>query len=215
MSLSHTARTGAATSNPAFGLTTLGPSDPISDATAAAGVAELAFHTISPAEYTAAFDAHLLGDCHLARNLGVDGATVIPRKELCNVLHDLLGRVPSQQELTTWLTYTDYDRGAFMTYPEYQRAVEDLVLFCAEPQAPRQYKSYTKIMADRFKHTRRGYEPQRTLRAPMTDSQRVGWHTLKTHVRSPTDVHVPNKSTDVTINEGWSPVMYYGFFNVF
>lgn len=97
---------------------------------------------------------------------------------------------------------------------EFTRAVASLRAFCAAPQAPQQYRSHNKAMEDRFRHRRVKYEPQASLREPLTTTQQVGWHTRKTHTRAPNDVYVPNHSTDVTIREGWSPVMYYGPLNV-
>lgn len=99
-----------------FGLTTLGPPSPLVDASAAASVREFSFHDIPTEVFDEVFKRHLIGDTTMAKVLRVDGSTNILRKDLAIMVSEVLGRVPTKAELTTWFSYTDFDRGATMTF---------------------------------------------------------------------------------------------------
>ena len=67
-----------------FGITTLGPREPVADQIAINQERE--FHQISDEQYWAAFDRYLLGDSPTARTLEIDGSENILRASLGDML---------------------------------------------------------------------------------------------------------------------------------
>lgn len=99
-----------------FGVTGLGVAEPLLDATAVATVKEFSFHEIPFDVFEAAFQKFVMGDSALAKTLKMDGHSNILRKDLAHVLQTVLGgRVPTKQELQTWFSFLDFDRGAVMS----------------------------------------------------------------------------------------------------
>lgn len=192
-----------------FGLTTLGSTDPIRDATKTDK--EYLFHTIPQERYEEVFNKHLIGDSDIAIALEVDGSIHIPRAKLGDLLKDLLGRQPRKFELDCWFTHLDFDRSAVMGIEEYFKGVDKVVAFSASTATPVQYASFDTQRTDWVRHARVGYEQQQTLARPLTTAQEVGWHAPKPEPPGATARRTLG-STDVTQREGNTAASYYGHF---
>ena len=83
--------------------------------------------------------------------------------------------------------------------------------FSAGTSTPVTQSSYDTQRVQWIHHTRVDYEPQQTLRGPMTTAQEVGWHAPK---MAPPETQVRRTlgSTDVTQREGRDAASYYGHF---
>lgn len=192
-----------------FGLTTLGHSDPIKDANIISD--GYMFHELEEEEYTYAFGRFLLGaTSQVAATLEVDGNSTVLRASLGDMLKVVLNRQPRKFELDAWFTQLDFDRSATLGVEEYMKAVRQLRELSAAPQQPREYTSFDHRRCDWQRHVRVGYEPQNTLRTPLTTQQEVGWHAPK---QAPPRTSFATNHTDVTIKEGRDAKHYYGHFN--
>mmetsp|Transcript_21432 Transcript_21432/g.36580 ORF Transcript_21432/g.36580 Transcript_21432/m.36580 type:complete len:197 (-) Transcript_21432:733-1323(-) len=189
-----------------FGLTTLGPANPIKALTATNQV--YSFHEINLERYSECFDKYLLGNSPTASLLEVDGANSILRASLGDMLRELLARQPKKFELDAWFTHCDFDRSAVMARGEFEKAVDGVIQFSATPLAPKAYTSFDTMRKDRLRHTRVELNGQQTCQQPMTAGHEIGWHALKPAPPMNTDHAV--KFTDVTLTEGRTLASYYG-----
>lgn len=190
-----------------FGITTMGPSDPVRELTAPSQAYH--FHEYSDEDYQRAFDKYLLGDSMIATTLELDGSCHVLRASLGDMLRELLGRPPRKYELDAWFTALDFDRSAVLDRDEFMNGTSGLREFSADPQAPVRYGSYVLFHQNWIKHVRVDYAQQRTLKGPMTTQQEIGWHSLK---QAPKTKSFPVGSTDVTRGEGRNMASYYGHF---
>lgn len=116
-----------------FGMTTLGPSDPVREQTAPSQT--YTFHELDEDTYIAVFDKYLLGnDSKIARTLELDGNSHVLRAALGDMLRELLGRPPRKHELDAWFTALDFDRSAILGREEFMKGVEELKVFSGDPQ---------------------------------------------------------------------------------
>lgn len=180
-----------------FGLTTLGPEDPIKDQAAHSQL--YTFHEIDPEIYEEAFSKYLLGpDAQLTKILEIDGATSVLRASLGDMLRIILGRAPRKFELDAWFTHLDFDRSAILGIEEYRwrnlscalnetlyvitaplpcarrACVANLIEFSSNPQHAKEYTSFTLYNETWRRHGRPEYELQRTNKGPMTNNQELG-----------------------------------------
>mmetsp|Transcript_36861 Transcript_36861/g.81988 ORF Transcript_36861/g.81988 Transcript_36861/m.81988 type:complete len:198 (-) Transcript_36861:800-1393(-) len=191
-----------------FGLTTLGPSEPIYEQTAPSQL--YVYHQIPEEHYVETFDKYLIGSTsQIAITLEVDGDASVLRASLGDMLRELLGRQPRKHELEAWFTYMDFDRSSVLSRDEFLSCVKNLVEFSANPEMPKQYNSKDLQRAHWLRGVRVDYEPQRTLKAPLTTQQDIGWHTKKP--TPATESHALNQ-TDVSLKEGRNLASYYGHF---
>ncbi|GFR50921.1 hypothetical protein Agub_g13240 [Astrephomene gubernaculifera] len=192
-----------------FGLTSLGPQDPIREAKKTNH--EYVFHNFPLDHYVEVFNKYLIGDSDISVTLEVNGDSHIVRAKLGDMLKDVLGRQPRKHEVDSWFTYLDFDRSGVMGLDEYIKGVERLQEFSAGAPTNATYTSYDTQRVEWIHHTRVGYEPQQTLRGPMLTSQEVGWHAPKL---TPPEAQVRRTlgSTDVTQCEGRDAASYYGHF---
>ncbi|GIL56133.1 hypothetical protein Vafri_11567 [Volvox africanus] len=192
-----------------FGLTSLGPQEPIREANKTSH--EFIFHTLPIDQYINSFNKYVIGESDVSVVMEVNGDTHILRAKLGDILKDILGRQPRKIELDCWFTHLDFDRSGVMGIDEYLKGVERLVAFSTGTSTPATFTSYDTQRVEWIHHTRVGYEPQQTLKAPLTTSQEVGWHAPKpTPPESVT--RKPLSSTDVTQREGRDAASYYGHF---
>ncbi|GLC44817.1 hypothetical protein PLESTB_001210700 [Pleodorina starrii] len=192
-----------------FGLTSYGPQEPLRDVNKVSH--DYIFHTIAIDQYVEAFNKYLIGDSDVAVVMEVSGDTHILRAKLGDILKDVLGRQPRKIELDCWFTHLDFDRSGVMGLDEYLKGLERLMAFSAGTVVPATFTSYDTQRVEWIHHTRVGYEPQQTLRAPLTTAQEVGWHAPKP---TPPEAQVRRSlnSTDVTQREGRDAASYYGHF---
>ncbi|PNH04548.1 hypothetical protein TSOC_009283 [Tetrabaena socialis] len=191
-----------------FGLTSLGPQEPIQDVNKSGH--DYIFHTLPIDSFVEKFNAYLIGESDISVALEVDGDYHIPRAKLGDILKDLLGRQPRKFELDAWFTHLDFDRSAVMSLEEYMKGVDRLLEFSAGSPATSTFNSYDTQRTSWVHHTRAANETQQTLRAPMTTAQEVGWHALK-----PTPPEANKRKAQGTTDikrEGHSAQSYYGHF---
>ncbi|KAG2492433.1 hypothetical protein HYH03_009376 [Edaphochlamys debaryana] len=98
-----------------------------------------------------------------------------------------------------------------MSLSEYLKGVEKLQAFSAGSDAPSTFTSYDTQRTAWVRHERVDYEATKTLRAPMTTSQEVGWHANKVAPPEASQRRTLG-STDVTRKEGNTAASYYGHF---
>mmetsp|Transcript_28653 Transcript_28653/g.77275 ORF Transcript_28653/g.77275 Transcript_28653/m.77275 type:complete len:196 (+) Transcript_28653:149-736(+) len=190
-----------------FGLTTLGPSNPIREN--AKDVQTYPFHELSMEVYMSVFNKYLLGDSQIARTLDVDGENYILRAALGDMLRELLGRQPRKYELEAWFTFHDFDRDPIMSREQFAEGIDMLQNFSSNPKPPKQYTSYDQLRKDWLRHTRVEYNLQETCSRPSTLAQEIGWHTIKP---APRHQSFHSNHTDVTRTEGTTAKTYYGHF---
>ncbi|GAX72897.1 hypothetical protein CEUSTIGMA_g352.t1 [Chlamydomonas eustigma] len=193
-----------------FGLTTLGPVDPVQDFSAPHQI--YPFHEIPEEAYEEAFNKYLLGsNSQIATILEVDGDSSVLRASLGDMLRTLLGgRQPRKHELDAWFTALDFDRSAILGINEYRSCTQNLVEFSGNPKLAKEYTSFVHFNESWRRHNRVEYNLQQTNRAPMTTNQDIGWHSLKP---GPTDrIFKGLSQTDVTKQEGRNAADYYGHF---
>eukprot|EP00803_Ostreobium_quekettii_P006497 evm.model.scf_965EXC.6 EVM.evm.TU.scf_965EXC.6 scf_965EXC:11202-13444(+) len=154
-----------------FGLTSLGGGgvNPFHDGSAFNKF--YSFHDTPDDLYLETFKEHALGDCLLANQLQVDGSQTILRSHLGHVLKRALGRHPSKMELDTWLTFLDFETRSTMGLDEFKVGLRALKDFSAQPDSPAKYRSFDTQRLDWVKHRRVEYDPQKTLKGPITTSQ--------------------------------------------
>ncbi|KXZ43708.1 hypothetical protein GPECTOR_82g242 [Gonium pectorale] len=192
-----------------FGLTSLGPQDTIKDA--AKTSQEYIFHTIPVDDYVDQFNKYLIGESDISVALEVDGSTHIVRAKLGDILKDVLGRQPRKFELDAWFTHLDFDRSGVMGLDEYLKGLDRLIAFSAGTVSPATFTSFDTQRVTHIHHTRVDYEPQSTLRGPLTTAQEVGWHATKPAPPEAATRHTLG-STDVSRGEGRDAASYYGHF---
>ncbi|EFJ40347.1 hypothetical protein VOLCADRAFT_119994, partial [Volvox carteri f. nagariensis] len=132
---------------------------------------EYIFHTLPIDQYVDAFNKYLIGDSDISVVMEVNGDTHILRAKLGDILKDILGRQPRKYELDCWFTHLDFDRAGVLGIEEYLKGVQRLMAFSEGTSVPTTFTSYDTQRVEWIHHSRVGYEPQQTLRAPLTTSQ--------------------------------------------
>jgi hypothetical protein len=195
----------------AFGTTAAGMVNHFTEATAISK--EYCFHEMPQSHYMNVFTNHTLGNVKLAEELQVNGSETILRGNLGAMLHDILGREPRKHELEAWFTFCDFDRCCTMDINEYERSIQQLVNFSAQPADAKTYTSWG--LKETHRHQARLVEncPQSSLARPLTASQEVGWHAVKPGAAMREEVHCLNH-TDVTKREGRTAATYFGHYTM-
>ena len=149
---------------------------------------------------------------NLAAEIRVDGAALMMRAELPELMTRVLGEVPRREELDAFLTFFDITGSGTIDVEEFREGVRRMRARADHPGKAAAYTSYQRLRADKMRNRRPEEDPQNVYAKPLTASQELGWHArqAKTSDIGVQRVFKPLAQTDVTLREGRSLDSYFG-----
>jgi|LauGreDrversion4_2_1035121.scaffolds.fasta_scaffold1014313_1 hypothetical protein len=145
-----------------FGITALGPPSSFQ----AGLVSALGINVFSVEEFEATF-----------RRMDKDGSGAITADEVEDLLHDTYGFPPLEEEVAMFMDNFDLNQDGKVTWEEFRSTLERIRAETNKKSAnAKEYTSYEKMRADRFKHIRMGKDIQDKYKVPMTTSQAHGFY---------------------------------------
>jgi hypothetical protein len=145
-----------------FGITALGPPSSFQ----AGLVSALGINVFSVEEFEATF-----------RRLDKDGSGAITADEVEDLLHDTYGFPPLEEEVAMFMDNFDLNKDGKVTWEEFKNTLERIRAETNKKSSnAKEYTSYEKMRADRFKHIRMGKDIPDKYKVPMTSSQAHGFY---------------------------------------
>ena len=94
-----------------------------------------------------------------------------------NLLYHVYGFPPLEQEVKLFVEAFDLNADGKISFEEFKAVLCKLRERCkSESSKATEYKSYNKLMEDRFKHKRIQHELPDKFKAPVTFNQSIGFH---------------------------------------
>mmetsp|Transcript_81618 Transcript_81618/g.239633 ORF Transcript_81618/g.239633 Transcript_81618/m.239633 type:complete len:178 (-) Transcript_81618:89-622(-) len=124
------------------------------------------------------------------------GAGVVEKKRIFDLLKAAYGFEPMPEEMTLFVTELSLDdeEGGQLAWGELEVAMDGIRENLASvAKNATEYTSFDDFITDRTKHRRLGKDPMDKFKAPMTESQSIGWHEEEVF-----NERFPKKSCDET-----------------
>ena len=106
-----------------------------------------------------------------------DGSNAITADEVEDLLHETYGFPPLEEEVSMFMAAFDTNQDGKVTWEEFCAALgrlRDEVK--SKAGGAKEYQSWEKMRADRYKHVRMTGELQGKYKVPMTSSQGIGFY---------------------------------------
>ena len=145
-----------------FGITSLGPPSNFQSGL----VSALGLNVFSEEELKAAF-----------HKMDKDASGAITIDEVEDMLHDCYGFPPLEEEVQLFMTNFDTNQDGKVTWEEFSACLGKIKETVGKnANTAKEYTSWEKMRADRYKHVRMGEELQGKYKVPMTGSQTIGFY---------------------------------------
>ena len=106
-----------------------------------------------------------------------DGSGFITIDEVEDMLNDCYGFPPLEEEVEMFMTRFDLNHDGKVSWEEFCTCLNKIKSEVgSKANTAKEYTSFEKMRADRFKHVRMNHEVQGKYKLPMTSSQGVGFY---------------------------------------
>lgn len=174
-----------------FGVTSLGPSDPI----AANLLSTLGITSFSDEEFEVAFKSLM------------DDQENINKIDVYECLTRTYGFEPMPEEINLFVQNMALSDDGTLSWTEFHKGlgvIRDKIKKMSRKAT--HYDSYQDLVDDRRKHSRVAFGPQEIYKRPMTTAQAVGWHDEEVYnERFPKQQCAETVYADCLVKSGWIP----------
>mmetsp|Transcript_83766 Transcript_83766/g.147836 ORF Transcript_83766/g.147836 Transcript_83766/m.147836 type:complete len:176 (-) Transcript_83766:61-588(-) len=108
---------------------------------------------------------------------GLTGGEPIEKSRIFELLKTAYGFEPMPEEMGLFVTTLKLHEDGVVTWKELVEGMADIrTMLAGVGKNAVEYSSGSDLRCDRFKHTRMKKDPMDKYKAPMSESQKVGWH---------------------------------------